>query len=39
MTRLRTGRNPHSQRWYRLFNEVPALLLIAIVILAVVKPW
>lgn len=27
-----------SQRWYRLFNEAPALLLIAIVILAVVKP-
>jgi protoporphyrinogen IX oxidase len=27
-----------SQRWYRFFNEVPALLLIAIVILAVVKP-
>lgn len=28
----------HSQRWYRLFNEVPGLLLIAIVVLAVVKP-
>lgn len=27
-----------SSRWLRLFNEVPALLLIAIVILAVVKP-
>ncbi len=27
-----------SQRWYRLFNEVPGVLLIAIVILAVVKP-
>jgi protoporphyrinogen IX oxidase len=39
MTRLREGRNTHSQRWYRLFNEAPALLLIAIVILAVVKPW
>ena len=39
MTALRDGRNTHSQRWYRLFNEVPALLLIAIVILAVVKPW
>jgi putative membrane protein len=36
---LQTGRNTHSQRWYRLFNEVPALLLIAIVILAVVKPF
>ena len=35
---LRDGRNSHSQRWYRIFNEVPALLLIAIVVLAVVKP-
>ncbi len=35
---LREGRNQHSERWYRLFNEVPSLLLIAIVILAVVKP-
>jgi len=35
---LRDGRNRHSERWYRIFNEVPALLLIAIVILAVVKP-
>ncbi|MGA7540454.1 MAG: CopD family protein [Steroidobacteraceae bacterium] len=38
MRDLRAGRNTHSQRWYRLFNEVPALLLIAIVVLAVVKP-
>jgi putative membrane protein len=29
---------PHSSRWLRIFNEVPALLLIAIVILVVVKP-
>lgn len=28
----------HSSRWLRIFNEVPALLLIAIAILAVVKP-
>ncbi len=28
----------HSSRWLRVFNEVPALLLIAIVLLAVVKP-
>jgi len=27
-----------SSRWLRLFNEVPALLLVAIAILAVVKP-
>jgi len=35
---LRAGTGRHSQRWYRLFNEVPALLLVAIVVLAVVKP-
>jgi len=39
MVALREGRNTHSQRWYRLFNEAPSLLLIAIVILAVVKPF
>jgi protoporphyrinogen IX oxidase len=38
MHALRDGRNRHSERWYRLFNEVPGLLLIGIVILAVVKP-
>ena len=38
MLDFRAGRNLHTQRWYRLFNEVPALLLLAIVILAVVKP-
>jgi putative membrane protein len=32
-------RNTRSGKWLRLFNEVPALLLIAIVILAVVKPF
>lgn len=36
---LRAGRRLHSQTWYRWFNEVPALLLVAIVILAVVKPF
>jgi protoporphyrinogen IX oxidase len=38
MLQLRAGSRPHSQRWFRLFNEVPALLLLAIVVLAVVKP-
>jgi protoporphyrinogen IX oxidase len=33
------NRNTHSSRWYRGFNEVPSLLLIAIVVLAVVKPF
>ena len=36
---FREGRNTHTQRWYRWFNEAPALLLIAIAILAVVKPF
>jgi protoporphyrinogen IX oxidase len=33
------GRNAHTARWYRLFNEAPVLLLLGIVILAVVKPF
>jgi putative membrane protein len=32
-------RKTHSARWFRLFNEVPSVLLIGIVLLAVVKPW
>jgi putative membrane protein len=31
--------NKRSQRFYRIINEVPAVLMIAIVILAVVKPF
>jgi protoporphyrinogen IX oxidase len=31
--------NLHSQRFYRIINEVPTILMIAIVILAVVKPF
>ncbi len=38
MRALRSGTDQHSQRWYRLFNEAPSLLLVAIVVLAVVKP-
>jgi protoporphyrinogen IX oxidase len=32
------NRNVRGAKWYRVFNEVPSLLLIAIVVLAVVKP-
>jgi protoporphyrinogen IX oxidase len=32
------NRNRHGAKWYRAFNEVPSLLLIGIVLLAVVKP-
>ena len=31
------NRNRHSAKWYRGFNEIPSLLLIGIVLLAVVK--
>ncbi len=36
---LAAGENRHSERFYRLINEVPTVLLIAIVILVVVKPF
>lgn len=39
MLSLRNGTNTRSQRWFRMFNEFPTLLLIAIVVLAVVKPF
>jgi protoporphyrinogen IX oxidase len=32
-------RNRHSQRFYRIINEVPTVFMIAIVILVVVKPF
>ncbi len=32
-------RNRRSQKFYRIINEVPTLLMIAIVVLAVVKPF
>jgi putative membrane protein len=33
------GRSARSARWFRWFNEVPSLLLIGIVLLAVVRPF
>jgi len=33
------GRNARSEKFYRIINEVPTLLMIAIVILVVVKPF
>lgn len=35
---FRDDRNRRSHVWYRWFNELPVLLLIAIVLLAVLKP-
>ncbi len=37
--RFANDANTCSQRFYRIINEVPALLIVAIVILAVVKPF
>jgi putative membrane protein len=34
-----SDRNQHSQRFYRITNEAPTVLMIAIVILVVVKPF
>jgi len=34
-----TDRNRHSPRFYRIINEVPTVLMIGIVLLAVLKPF
>jgi putative membrane protein len=36
---VREGRNTRSHKWFRVFNEVPVFMLLAIVILVVVKPF
>ena len=38
MLDLRAGRSTRSHRWFRWFNELPVLVLFAVVILVVVKP-
>jgi len=39
MQEFAAGRNAHSARWYRFFNEIPTVLLIGIVLLAVARPF
>jgi putative membrane protein len=39
MLAFRREANQRSERWFRLFNEAPSVLLIAIVLLAVLKPF
>lgn len=39
LKKFEAGGNTHSHRWYRVFNELPVLAVLAIVILAVVKPF
>jgi putative membrane protein len=36
---FKNDRNTRSHVWYRWFNEVPVIILVAVVILAVVKPF
>ncbi len=36
---FKAGKNQHSHIWYRWFNELPVLVLFAVVILVVVKPF
>jgi putative membrane protein len=37
--RFERGENSRSHIWYRWFNEAPVLLLVAVVLLVVVKPF
>jgi len=39
LNKFERGANTRSHVWYRWFNEVPVILLLAIVILVVVKPF
>ena len=39
LKRFRDNANVHSHTWYRWFNEVPTVGLIAIILLAVLRPW
>lgn len=39
LKKFEKGQNRRSHVWYRWFNEVPVLLLLAIVILVVVQPF
>lgn len=39
LKKFERGANRRSHTWYRWFNEMPVILLLAIVILVVVKPF
>jgi putative membrane protein len=39
LKKFENGRNTRSHVWFRWFNEVPVLVLLAIVMLVVVKPF
>nr|WP_315220167.1 CopD family protein [uncultured Duganella sp.] len=39
LKKFEKGANTRSHKWFRVFNEVPVFMLLAIVILVVVKPF
>ncbi len=39
MYEFKAGENTHGHVWYRVFNEVPVILLVFIILLAVFKPF
>jgi putative membrane protein len=39
LTTFAAGRNTRSHVWFRFFNEAPVLVLLAVVLLAVLKPF
>ena len=39
LKKFERGANTRSHKWFRVFNEMPVLLLIGIVVLVVVKPF
>ncbi|MFO1320657.1 MAG: CopD family protein [Burkholderiales bacterium] len=39
LRRFRNGENRRSHTWYRWFNELPVLVLLAVVLLVVLKPF
>jgi len=39
LRKFEQGRNTRSHKFYRWFNEVPVLLLVAVVLLVVLKPF
>jgi putative membrane protein len=39
LKKFEAHQNIHSHVWYRWFNEAPVLMLVAVVILVVVKPF
>ena len=39
LKKFEAGKNARSHTWYRFFNEVPVVIMLAVVILVVVKPF